>query len=101
MSGTLHGSAVKDGTLDGTALDVNGTPIDPSLITELSKLNFKDGVITADGIDAKNITGDLITAINLSAQNAEFGNVKIDTAAINSLNASDSLFRPEKLWREK
>lgn len=105
--GSLSGSTIADGTIDAALklfgnigidqmylniLDAinkysevaeDGDKISLNLIGGLTNLNFEGGKITADSIDASNITGDLIEAINASIGtiNADKINVSGDVQA--------------------
>lgn len=101
--GSLSGSAITDGTIDAAAklfgdisenqLYVNiltainkyatiaeeGDKISLDLIGGLTNMNFEGGTITADSVDAENITGNLIEAIN-----ASIGTIDADKITVSS-----------------
>lgn len=59
-----------------------GDKISLDLIGGLTNINFEGGTITADAVDAKNITGDLIEAIN-----ASIGKIDADKIDVESIQA--------------
>ena len=107
---TINGQAIQNGTVDaGTKLVGDISPeqmkqfvleainqyatiassddkISLNLIGGLTNINFEGGTITADNVDAKNISGDLIQAIN-----ASIGTISADKVDVSGLISAGEL----------